>query len=1613
MRKLLFLLAIIFLGLEQFAVAQQITVDNSLSAQELIENNLVQGCVEVSNISSNVNGLVNGLNSFGYFEQADSNFPFTDGIILSTGDSFSAGNTLNTNTLNEGEDTWGTDLDLEAALGITNTLNATSIEFDFISVSNQIQFNYLLASEEYYGNFPCEYADGFAFLIKLAGSTDPYTNIALVPGTTTPVNTSTIHPEVVGFCGAENESYFGGYNFGDTNYNGRTTILSANASIIPNTAYHIKLIIADQTDENYDSAVFIEGNSFNSVVDLGEDITTCSDTVTINGDIQNPEATYNWYLNNTLLPGETSTDLVVSSSGIYSIQITIPFGDSECTIDDSIEVTLNSEQFAESVSDYELCDDLSGDESEVFDLSNKNAEVEGTVPNSTYNISYHFTENDADNNLNAITSSIQNTANPQTIYVRIEDTNNGCLAFTNFNLVVNPLPDVTDPTPLNICDDEISDGFTEIDLTLKNDEIINNQSNLNASYFYSQFDASNNQNEIISPYINTNPTDTIYVRIEDSDTGCISYTTLTVNVLENPSLPVTTVVLDACDQDHDGFASFDLNAALSDIIQGLSGIDATIHVSIEDANSGDNPILDLDSFTNTEPDMQILYVRVENSGTGCYSIGTIEVHTNLLITGTEVMDFQLCDDDSNDGQEIFDMVDIETTILNGIPGTDVIFYLSEDDLNNQINAIDDSGDFLNTMNPQVLYLEIISQNCIETAQIQLMVNPALLIQPIGSVDYCDTDDDGFTSIELSIFDEQVSNGNLSIAHVRYFTTQQDAENNENALPNFYTNTSNPQTIFTRIINSATGCYDVTEFELNVIPAPSFNVPSDIIICDDDQDGMYVVDLDAKISEMLSNTIDLEISFHLNQDDANTNSNAIINTNAFNTSTQTVFTRIESTSTGCFTIVPIPIIVNTLPAFTTISDYQLCEDDNDHTSEFIFSTKDDEILNGQTGKQVLYYETESDATNGVNQIDKDNIYLNTTSPQTIYVRVENTSDNSCFATNSFSIVVDPLPDFNPPLDWYTCDDASNDGVETFDLNEKITEISNGTSQDLDISFYTSFEEATNSINEIDLEFSNVQNPQPIFVRIENGFSCYTIAEFGLNVIQAPETNDSIPLETCDDDYDGISTFDLTLTEYDILDVRQNEIEVSYFENEDDLNSNINQIANPGNYTNLMNPQTVYVKVKNTVSLCYLSIPLDLVVNLPPAVNSMEDLVICEEETGIFDLTTVNELLVDDLTNVEITFFNTQTDALNNTNEIDHNFNYTINTHVFYARIQNAITGCFITSSFNVIVLPNPIAYTPNDLELCDDDDDEIAEFNLSLNTSAIRGNQNPNNFNVSYYETLENAETGENSLDSSYFAFNGQIIYARVENNSTGCYEITQFQTIVRPLPLVDIADQLTLCLNDEIIPVYVSANTNNPDDTYLWSTNETTPEIEISTIGNYWVTVTTPYGCQTTEEFTIIESEQATIELTETIDFSDPNNVTVTVSGIGDYLYVLDDGEPQESNVFEYVSLGYHTITIIDINGCNDISKQIVVVDTPKFFTPNGDGHFDTWHISGVETMPGTVVFVYDRYGKLLKTLAHNSPGWDGTYNGAQKEGNDYWFTAIVRKNDKEFEVKGHFALKR
>ena len=308
--------------------------------------------------------------------------------------------------------------------------------------------------------------------------------------------------------------------------------------------------------------------------------------------------------------------------------------------------------------------------------------------------------------------------------------------------------------------------------------------------------------------------------------------------------------------------------------------------------------------------------------------------------------------------------------------------------------------------------------------------------------------------------------------------------------------------------------------------------------------------------------------------------------------------------------------------------------------------------------------------------------------------------------------------------------------------------------------------------------------------------------------------------------------------------------------------------------------------------------------------------------------------------------------------------------------------------------------------------------MSANASAVIGSQNASIHTVTYYSNAGDAETATNALPNMHSAFDGEIIFVRIQNNNTGCFAVSQFGTRVNPLPIIPIDDIVPLCIND--LPLIISAETGNPNDTYLWSTGATSTEIlldDANDIGDYWVTVTTPYvigsDCSYTKNFTVIESEDATINFTTKVDFADPNSITVDVSGIGDYVFILDDGEPQDSGFFENVNLGYHTLTIIDQNGCSSVTREVLVIDAPKFMTPNNDGDFDTWHIIGVETLPGTVVNIFDRYGKLLKQLTHTSPGWNGTYNGNLMPASDYWWSADVKRGDIQFTATGHFTLRR
>lgn len=165
---------------------------------------------------------------------------------------------------------------------------------------------------------------------------------------------------------------------------------------------------------------------------------------------------------------------------------------------------------------------------------------------------------------------------------------------------------------------------------------------------------------------------------------------------------------------------------------------------------------------------------------------------------------------------------------------------------------------------------------------------------------------------------------------------------------------------------------------------------------------------------------------------------------------------------------------------------------------------------------------------------------------------------------------------------------------------------------------------------------------------------------------------------------------------------------------------------------------------------------------------------------------------------------------------------------------------------------------------------------------------------------------------------------------------------------------------------------------------------------------------------TIFEYTLIGIEGIITNYFEENQVITILATNAGNYLYQLDYGPLQESNVFQNVGSGTHIIRVVDANGCsNPLSQEVMVINYPRFFTPNQDSYNDTWNISGLASQTNARIFIFDRYGKLLKQIRPRGQGWDGTYNNQPLPADDYWFVVEYEENGISKEFKAHFSLKR
>ena len=258
----------------------QLAVTNAQTPQQLVEDVLLGGGVTAFNITYN-GAAAPPANQpgRGSFTATNSNLGLDAGVILSTGQVVDAANDA-VFFASDANNT-GADADLAALSG--QAINDRSVlEFDFIPTGDTLRFRYVFASEEYPDYVCSDFNDAFGFFLSGPGIAGPFSgnsaNIALIPGTNTPVTINSVNSGIPGLfadaqiCAdaggpnwqANNQFYVNNENGATVAYGGFTVVLTAFALVQCGETYHIKLAIGDGTDSSFDSAVFLEAGSFTS-----------------------------------------------------------------------------------------------------------------------------------------------------------------------------------------------------------------------------------------------------------------------------------------------------------------------------------------------------------------------------------------------------------------------------------------------------------------------------------------------------------------------------------------------------------------------------------------------------------------------------------------------------------------------------------------------------------------------------------------------------------------------------------------------------------------------------------------------------------------------------------------------------------------------------------------------------------------------------------------------------------------------------------------------------------------------------------------------------------------------------------------------------------------------------------------------------------------------------------------------------------------------------------------------------------------------------------------------------------------------------------------------------
>ena len=1009
-------------------------------------------------------------------------------------------------------------------------------------------------------------------------------------------------------------------------------------------------------------------------------------------------------------------------------------------------------------------------------------------------------------------------------------------------------------------------------------------------------------------------------------------------------------------------AIFNLNSIKSQITDNVFNNSVTYFTTFNNAVDNINRITNNVYGNSTNP--EVLYARVQNTATGCFEVSEVTLRATALPTATLQAEPTVCAGESY------------SFTITGTPNAKVSYKIlgtSYTAILDATGTITVTNNYNSNFSIELESIQVINQaqQPVCTTVLNSVVNVVVYERPtisIGSIlNACLGQPVGYTftgtpnteviyQINGSNFTASIPNsGTLQVTH-------------DSALFG-----AGNHTIRIVEIRGNSGLCTFTGTEtasLSVYETPNLNIIPELKGCVANANDPYVFDLVSYINTQQANNI--QLSIHENEADAQTNTNALTSYSLLN-ATATLYVRIGYDGVSCHTIKPLTLVKNVTPSLPNFTDVAVCD-------QYILPAL-----------SVGNYYTQPNK--GGNLLAAGTT-LNTS--QTVYVYAENVNDTSCFVEKSFVVTVTTTPQLASFSPVTACGSYTLPAIAV----GKYYPQPNGLGGEI-------------------LSGTEITENQTVYVFAQNG-ACIAQSSFTVSIIDIPTINSEISYSVCDTDFDGIAPINLNNFTSEILNgLTPSSFQITFYNSLNDAELERNAITNTAAYTSTMaHSYRVYALVKNngTTNGCSALATIDIEIKALPRLATFANINACGSYT---------------LPSLEVGTYYNLPNAQGGTLAAGTVIQ---SSRTIYVYAANGM--CTVENQFTVSIVDAPTVAANTLIEICDIDSDGIIETDLTQYQSQIVNNTDPLNYTFKYYVSLSDAQNQTNAISSPEYYVNNTpnlfTVYVRVVHAGVtdGCGTIAKLTIRVHPTAKLK-AQNGFICVDaitGTLQNPYVITVQNQSPGTFIYHWYYEGEEITGITGSTYTATQAGLYtvyaenttsGCNSSIPIEIevgITSAAIFDQAIVTNGFTANQTIEIVLAGgLGNYEYSIDGINYQDSPVFKHLLATTYTIYIRDKNkgGCDIITRSVNTLTFRNFFTPNGDGIYDTWNIEALAHQPEAVIMIYDRYGKLLTQIYPSKQGWDGTINGKGLPSTDYWFKVYYLVNDKQVEYNSHFSLVR